>query len=139
MMTIVLVGIGCFLAGGLLGGVGVYVVNLKKWHAADIDMILDQIELIGSNTGKIHKNFQKAVVRFGQFAEQIETNTAQTAKQTGQIRQQVSKELSGAGEVLVTMNQAQTQMLEQVGQIKQTAEDTALNTQRVLERVKLMA
>ena len=115
--------IGCFVAGAVIGGVLVYVINLKKYHAADMDEILAHLECINSNCMTIHENFKKGVVRFGKARIDLE----------------VRKNLKGSGVTLEALKKSHEELVPLVQETKDAAVASSDQSRQALDRLKLMA
>ena len=131
--------IGCFVAGAVMGGVLVYVINLKKYHAADMDETLAHLECINSNCMTIHENFKKGVVRFGKFADEMQRHMSGVDEHVARIDLEVRKNLKGSGVTLEALKKSHEELVPLVQETKDAAVAASDQSRQALDRLKLMA
>lgn len=135
----VLVYIGLFLLGALVGGVLVYVINLKRYHAADMDEIMAHLECINSNCMTIHENFKKGVVRFGKFADGMQQHMSGVDEHVARIDLEVRKNLKGSGVTLEALKKSHEDLVPLVKEARDAAVTSGDQSRQALDRLKLMA
>lgn len=128
--------LGCVFVGGfVLGGIIVYAYNAKHWHQDDMDEVLARIARIDSNVGKVHSNFRIGVSRFDEFAEKIESDVSvmrDKTEVTSRIVKMQAKDLEKQAESISEVKAATDELSTQLSEV-------GSNTERVLERVKLLS
>lgn len=76
----IVLGIGAFALGCAVGATVVYVMNVKKWHAREMDDVLGEMERTDENLERINGNIRLAVERFAEFADKLEKDMSLTRK-----------------------------------------------------------
>lgn len=128
--------LGCVFVGGfVLGGIIVYAWNARRWHQGDLEEILARVARIDSNVGKVHSNFRIGISRFGEFADKIESDVAvmrDKTDATNRVARMQAEDLEKQSDAIADVKAATDGLSTQLNEV-------GLNTERVLERVKLLS
>lgn len=130
--------VGIFVAGFVIGGVLIYLINLRRWHTQDMDEVLGQLEVIAGNMRKLNANFRQGVERFGIHVGRMENFTSDVNTTMSRTELIVSQNVKGSAKAMEELAAAQAESAKILQEVMETSRKTEENAERILDTVKTL-